>query len=156
MNSAIVLVVGVAAMLCGYIFYSKFIATKILALDNSRPTPAHTMKDGVDYIPTNKYVLWGHHFTSVAGAAPIIGPAIAVIWGWVPAIIWVVLGTIFMAGVHDMSAIWASMRNKGQSIGSIAGTVMGTRVRSLMMVVIFLLLLMVNAVFGVAIANMMI
>ena len=156
MNSAIVLVFAVAAMLCGYVFYSKFIATKILALDNSIPTPAHTMKDGVDYIPTNKYVLWGHHFTSVAGAAPIIGPAIAVIWGWVPAIIWVVLGTIFMAGVHDMSAIWASMRNRGQSIGSIAGTVMGTRVRSLMMIVIFLLLLMVNAVFGVAIANMMI
>lgn len=156
MNSAIVLLFGVAAMLCGYVFYSKFIATKILALDNSRPTPAHTMKDGVDYVPTNKYVLWGHHFTSVAGAAPIIGPAIAVIWGWVPAIIWVVLGTIFMAGVHDMSAIWASMRNKGQSIGSIAGTVMGTRVRSLMMIVIFLVLLMVNAVFGVAIANMMI
>ncbi|WP_182406506.1 carbon starvation protein A [Psychrobacter sp. GP33] len=148
MNSAIVLLLGVAAMILGYIFYSKFIATKILALDNNRPTPAHTMKDGIDYVPTNKYVLWGHHFTSVAGAAPIIGPAIAVIW--------VVFGTILMAGVHDMSAIWASMRNRGQSIGSIAGTVMGTRVRSLMMIVIFLLLLMVNAVFGVAIANMMI
>ncbi|WLP93328.1 carbon starvation protein A [Psychrobacter sp. M13] len=156
MNSAIVLVVGVALMLCGYAFYSKFIASKILGLDNSIPTPAHTMKDGVDYVPTNKFVLWGHHFTSVAGAAPIIGPAIAVIWGWLPAVIWVVFGTIFMAGIHDMSAIWASMRNRGQSIGSIAGTVMGTRVRSLMMVVIFLLLLMVNAVFGVAIANMMI
>ena len=101
-------------------------------------------------------MLWGHHFTSVAGAAPIIGPAIAVIWGWVPAVLWVVLGTIFMAGIHDMSAIWASMRNKGQSIGSIAGSVMGGRVRTLMMVVIFLLLLMVNAVFGVVIANMMI
>lgn len=156
MNSAVVLIVGIAAMLCGYLFYSKFIATKILALDNSIPTPAHTLKDGIDYVPTNKYVLWGHHFTSVAGAAPIIGPAIAVIWGWVPAILWVVLGTVFMAGVHDMSAVWASVRNKGQSIGSIAGNVMGSRVRTLMMVVIFLLLLMVNAVFGVAIANMMI
>ncbi|MDO5768860.1 MAG: carbon starvation protein A [Psychrobacter sp.] len=156
MNSAIVLILGVIAMLGGYLFYSKFIASKILGLDNSIPTPAHTLKDGIDYVPTNKYVLWGHHFTSVAGAAPIIGPAIAVIWGWVPAIIWVVFGTIFMAGVHDMSAVWASVRNKGQSIGSIAGSVMGSRVRSLMMVVIFLLLLMVNAVFGVAIANMMI
>ncbi|WP_227430366.1 carbon starvation protein A [Psychrobacter sp. I-STPA6b] len=156
MNSAIILILGVVAMLCGYLFYSKFIAKKILALDNTRTTPAHTLKDGIDYVPTNKYVLWGHHFTSVAGAAPIIGPAIAVIWGWVPATLWVVFGTIFMAGVHDMSAVWASMRNKGQSIGSIAGSVMGGRVRSLMMVVIFLLLLMVNAVFGVAIANMMI
>lgn len=156
MNSAVVLILGILAMLGGYLFYSKFIAKNILALDNNRPTPAHTLKDGIDYVPTNKYVLWGHHFTSVAGAAPIIGPAIAVIWGWVPAIIWVVFGTIFMAGVHDMSAVWASVRNKGQSIGSIAGTVMGSRVRGLMMVVIFLLLLMVNAVFGVAIANMMI
>lgn len=156
MNSAIILVLGIIGMLGGYLFYSKFIAQKILALDNSRTTPAHTLKDGIDYVPTNKYVLWGHHFTSVAGAAPIIGPAIAVIWGWVPATLWVIFGTVFMAGVHDMSAVWASMRNKGQSIGSIAGSVMGTRVRSLMMVVIFLLLLMVNAVFGVAIANMMI
>ncbi|SUD90773.1 carbon starvation CstA family protein [Psychrobacter phenylpyruvicus] len=156
MNSAIVLLLGILAMLAGYFFYSKFFAKYILGLDNSIPTPAHTMKDGIDYVPTNKYVLWGHHFTSVAGAAPIIGPAIAVIWGWVPAVLWVVLGTIFMAGIHDMSAVWASMRNKGQSIGSIAGSVMGGRVRTLMMVVIFLLLLMVNAVFGVVIANMMI
>ena len=156
MNSAIVLLLGILAMLAGYFFYSKFFAKHILGLDNSIPTPAHSMKDGIDYVPTNKYVLWGHHFTSVAGAAPIIGPAIAVIWGWVPAVLWVVLGTIFMAGIHDMSAVWASMRNKGQSIGSIAGSVMGGRVRTLMMVVIFLLLLMVNAVFGVVIANMMI
>ncbi|PNK59648.1 carbon starvation protein A [Psychrobacter sp. FDAARGOS_221] len=156
MNSAIVLLFGVLAMLAGYFVYSKMFAKHILGLDNSIPTPAHTMKDGIDYVPTNKYVLWGHHFTSVAGAAPIIGPAIAVIWGWVPAMIWVVLGTIFMAGVHDMSATWASVRNKGQSIGSIAGSVMGGKVRTLMMVVIFLLLLMVNAVFGVVIANMMI
>ena len=156
MNSSIVLLLGVLAMLAGYFFYSKFFAKFILGLDNSIPTPAHTMKDGIDYVPTNKYVLWGHHFTSVAGAAPIIGPAIAVIWGWVPAVLWVVLGTIFMAGIHDMSAVWASMRNKGQSIGSIAGSVMGPKVRTLMMVVIFLLLLMVNAVFGVVIANMMI
>lgn len=156
MNSSIVLLLGVLAMLAGYFFYSKFFAKFILGLDNSIPTPAHTLKDGIDYVPTNKYVLWGHHFTSVAGAAPIIGPAIAVIWGWVPAVLWVVLGTIFMAGIHDMSAVWASMRNKGQSIGSIAGSVMGAKVRTLMMVVIFLLLLMVNAVFGVVIANMMI
>ncbi|ELA09146.1 carbon starvation protein CstA [Moraxella macacae 0408225] len=156
MNSIVVLVLGVIGMLCGYFFYSKFVASRILGLDNTRTTPSHTMQDGVDYVPTNKFVLWGHHFTSVAGAAPIIGPAIAVIWGWVPAFIWVVFGTVFMAGVHDMSAVWASMRSKGQSIGTIAGNVMGGRVRTLMMVVIFLLLLMVNAVFGVAIANMMI
>lgn len=110
----------------------------------------------MDYVPTNKYVLWGHHFTSVAGAAPIVGPAIAVIWGWLPAFLWVTLGTVFFAGVHDSGAIWASVRNRGQSIGIIAGTVLSPRARSLMMVVIFLLLLMVNAVFAVVIAKMLI
>lgn len=156
MNSAILLLVGLICMSLGYFIYSKFIAEKIFKLDKDFVTPAHELEDGIDYVPTNKYVLWGHHFTSVAGAAPIIGPAIAVIWGWVPAFIWVVFGTIFMAGVHDMSAVWASVRNKGKSMGSIAGNVVGSRARALLMVVIFLLLLMVNAAFGTVIARMMV
>lgn len=156
MNSIIIMVLGLVALTLGYFVYSKFIAGKILRLDPDFETPAHTLQDGVDYVPTNKYVLWGHHFTSVAGAAPIIGPAIAVIWGWLPAFIWVIFGTIFMAGVHDMSAVWASIRNKGQSMGSIAGNVIGARARSLLMIVIFLLLLMVNAAFGTVIAGMMV
>jgi carbon starvation protein len=98
-------------------------------------------------------VLWGHHFTSVAGAAPIVGPAIAVYWGWVPAVLWVTFGTIFFAGVHDFGALWASARNKGKSIGALSEAVIGKRTRALFMVVIFLVLLMVNAVFGVVIAN---
>ena len=98
-------------------------------------------------------VLWGHHFTAVAGAAPIIGPAIAVIWGWLPAFIWVVVGTTFFAGVHDFGAIWASVRNRGRSIGALTGDAVGLRARNLFMIVIFLLLLMVNAVFAVAISD---
>lgn len=156
MSAVLILVVGLACLAVGYFVYSKFVASKILKLDPDFVTPAHEVNDGVDYVPTNKYVLWGHHFTSVAGAAPIVGPAIAVIWGWVPAFVWVVLGTIFLAGVHDMAAIWASGRNKGLSIGGIAGRVVNARTRSLFMVVIFLLLLMVNAVFAVVIAAMMI
>lgn len=156
MNSVILLLGGLIFMSLGYLFYSRFIAEKILKFDKNFVTPAHEMEDGVDYIPTNKYVLWGHHFTSVAGAAPIIGPAIAVIWGWMPAFVWVVFGTVFMAGVHDMSAVWASVRNKGKSMGSIAGNVIGSRARALLMVVIFLLLLMVNAAFGTVIARMMV
>ena len=156
MSAILLLVVGLACMAAGYFVYSRFIAQKILKLDPHFQTPAHEINDGVDYVPTNKYVLWGHHFTSVAGAAPIVGPAIAVIWGWAPAFLWVVLGTIFIAGVHDMSAVWSSVRNKGQSIGGIAGGVVNGRTRSLFMVVIFLLLLMVNAVFAVVIAGMMI
>ncbi|WP_290637419.1 carbon starvation protein A, partial [Aquisalimonas sp.] len=116
----------------------------------------HTQEDGVDFVPTNRFILWGHHFTSVAGAAPIVGPAVAVIWGWGPAFAWVIFGTIFFAGVHDAGAIWASVRNKGRSIGAATGEVIGERARNLFMVIIFLVLLMVNAVFAVVISNLLV
>jgi len=144
---------GVLGLCFGWFVYSKFIAEKIFGLDPNFRTPAHEFNDGTDYVPTNKYVLWGHHFTSVAGAAPIVGPAIAVYWGWLPALLWVVFGTIFFAGVHDFGALWASNRNKGKSIGALSEGVIGKRTRSLFLVVVFLLLLMVNAVFGVIIAQ---
>lgn len=155
MSAVFVLLAGLGLMALGYFVYSKFIAEKIFRLDPNFRTPAHELEDGVDFVPTNKYVLWGHHFTSVAGAAPIVGPAIAVIWGWAPAFAWVVFGTIFFAGVHDAGAIWASIRNKARSVGSLTGDVVGKRARSIFMIVIFLLLLMVNAVFAVVIANLM-
>jgi len=153
MQSVMIVVLGIAGMSFGWFVYSKFIATRIYQLDPDFVTPAHEFNDGVDYHPTNKYVLWGHHFTSVAGAAPIVGPAIAVYWGWLPAVLWVIFGTIFFAGVHDFGALWASARNKGRSIGALSEVVIGKRTRALFMVVIFLVLLMVNAVFGVVIAN---
>jgi len=153
MQSLMIVVLGIAGMIFGWFVYSKFIATRIYQLDPDFVTPAHEFRDGVDYHPTNKYVLWGHHFTSVAGAAPIVGPAIAVYWGWVPAVLWVTLGTIFFAGVHDFGALWASARHQGKSIGALSEAVIGKRTRSLFMVVIFLVLLMVNAVFGVVIAG---
>jgi len=95
----------------------------------------------------------GHHFTSVAGAAPIVGPTIAVYWGWVPAVLWVTIGSVFFAGVHDMGALWASTRHKGKSIGALSETVIGKRARSLFLIVIFLVVLMVNAVFAVVISS---
>lgn len=156
MNAIVMMLLGLGAMFLGYVFYSKFIAEKIFKLDPNFKTPAHELEDGVDFVPTNKYVLWGHHFTSVAGAAPIIGPAIAVIWGWVPAFLWVVFGTIFFAGVHDAGAIWASNRNKAKSIGNLTGGVVGKRSQALFMIVIFLVLLMVNAVFATAISGLLI
>ncbi|HSH47268.1 MAG TPA: carbon starvation protein A [Halomonas sp.] len=155
MSAVLMLVMGLSGMALGYFIYSKFIAEKIFRLSDDFQTPAHEFEDGIDFVPTNRYVLWGHHFTSVAGAAPIVGPAIAVIWGWVPAFLWVVLGTIFFAGVHDSGAIWASVRNQGRSIGALTGDVVGGRARSIFMIVIFLLLLMVNAVFAVVIAGLM-
>ena len=156
MNSVLILILGLVLMSLGYFVYARFISQKILSLDPNYKTPAHEFNDGVDFVPTNKYVLWGHHFTSVAGAAPFVGPAIAVIWGWVPAFIWGVFRTSFFAGVHYMSAVWASVRNKGLSIGAVSGIVINKRARVLFSVVIFLLLLMVNAVFAVVIASMMI
>ncbi|MGB2248370.1 MAG: carbon starvation protein A [Alcanivorax sediminis] len=156
MSAIVLLLLGLGGMAAGYLFYSRFIANRIFKLDPDFRTPAHEFEDGVDFVPTNRYVLWGHHFTSVAGAAPIVGPAIAVIWGWLPAFIWVVLGTIFFAGVHDSGALWASVRNRAKSVGALTGEVVGHRARTIFMIVIFLVLLMVNAVFGVVIAKLLI
>ena len=154
MSAIALMAVGLGAFVVGYLVYSRFISERVFQLDPAFRTPAHVQEDGVDYVPTNKYVLWGHHFTSVAGAAPIVGPAIAVIWGWLPAFLWVTLGTVFFAGIHDAGALWASVRNQGKSIGALTESVVGKRARGLFMVVIFLLLLMVNAVFAIIIAGL--
>ena len=153
MNAVVLAIVGLVAVFSGYRFYSKFMAEKIYRLDPDFRTPAHAQRDDIDYVPTNRVVLWGHHFTAVAGAAPIIGPSIAVVWGWLPAFLWVVIGTMFFAGVHDFGAIWASVRNKALSVGSLTGEVVSHRARNLFMIVVFFLLLMVNAVFAVAIST---
>jgi carbon starvation protein len=156
MSSVFIILFGLIGFTFGWFVYSKFIAEKIYRLDPDYVTPAHTFNDGIDFVPTNKFVLWGAHFTSVAGAAPIVGPAIAVYWGWGPALLWVTFGSIFFAGVHDMGALWASTRHKAKSIGALSEDVVGKRTRALFMVVIFLLLLMVNAVFGTIIASEMV
>lgn len=156
MNSLVLAIVGVGMMIAGYLLYSRFLARRVYRLDSSFRTPSHELQDGVDYVPTNKFILWGHHFTSVAGAAPIVGPAVAVIWGWLPAFLWVTLGTVFFAGMHDLGALWASVRNRGQSIGSLSARYIGARGSRLFLVVIFLLLLMVNAAFAVVIAGLLV
>lgn len=156
MNALWLTLIGVAMLLAGYFLYSRFLSTKIYRLSESYVTPAHELKDGVDYVPTKPLVLWGHHFTSVAGAAPIVGPAIAVIWGWLPAFLWVTLGTVFFAGMHDMGALWASVRHGGKSIGALSDRYIGARGRVLFLIVIFLLLLMVNAAFAVVISNLLV
>ncbi len=154
MSSIALLVVGLSAFLTGYHVYSRFIARRIYQLDPDFKTPAHEFEDGVDFVPTNKHVLFGHHFTSVAGAAPIVGPAIAVIWGWLPAFLWVVVGTIFAGAVHDFGTLWISTRHKAQSVGTLAESLVGSRARVLFLLIIFFLLLLVNAVFAVVIANL--
>jgi carbon starvation protein len=156
MNALPLLLIGLATFAGGYVLYSKFLGNRVYKLDASFTTPAHDRQDGVDFVPTNKFVLWGHHFTSVAGAAPIVGPAVAVIWGWLPAFLWVTIGTVFFAGMHDLGALWASARNKGHSIGTLSGRYIGSRGAKLFLVVIFLLLLMVIAAFAVVIKNLLI
>ncbi|MPZ62335.1 MAG: carbon starvation protein A [Propionibacteriales bacterium] len=152
---AVVVAVAVMALFAlGYIYYSRYLARKVYALDADFVTPAHELADGVDYVPTNKHVLFGHHFTSVAGAAPIVGPAIAVVWGWVPALLWIVLGTIFAAGAHDFGALAVSVRHKAKNIGTLASEVISKRSRILFLLIIFFLLTLVNAVFAVVIGNL--
>ncbi|MCL7928044.1 MAG: carbon starvation protein A, partial [marine benthic group bacterium] len=149
MSAIALLVTGFSAFITGYLVYSRYIAKRIYRLDPDFVTPAHQFEDGVDFVPTNRHVLFGHHFTSVAGAAPIVGPAIGVIWGWLPAFLWVVLGTIFAGAVHDFGTLWLSVRYRGNSIGTLTEEIVGPRARVLFLLLIFFLLLMVNAVFAV-------
>ena len=156
MNTLLIALLAGVGFIVAYHTYGRWLGSKIFRLSADAVCPSERLNDGVDYVPTNKYVLWGHHFTSVAGAAPIVGPAIAVIWGWVPAFLWVTIGTVFFAGVHDLGALWASSRHKGKSIGSLSGQYIGHRGRNLFLVVIFLVLLMVNAAFAVVISGLLV
>jgi len=156
LSGILVAIIGIIVLALGYRYYSKFIAEKIFRLDPNYVTPAHKYQDGVDFVPTNKFVLWGHHFTSVAGAAPILGPAIAVYWGWIPAFLWVILGTVFAAGVHDFGTLVLSVRHKGQSVGTLADRLIGQRAKILFLFIILILVLMVNAVFAWVISNLFI
>ena len=149
----VAVVVGVLFFL-GYRYYSAYLAQRVYGVDPEFITPAHARADGVDFVPTNKHVVFGHHFTSVAGAAPIVGPAIAVFWGWGPALAWIVLGTLFAAGVHDTGALAVSVRHGARNIGTVAAEVISRRARTLFLLIIFFLLTLVNAVFAVVIGNL--
>ncbi|MBJ17807.1 MAG: carbon starvation protein A [bacterium] len=154
MNAATLAALVLVTFALGYRFYSGFLSRSIFALSPHEPVPSRELKDGVDYVPTRLHVLWGHHFASIAGAAPIVGPAIAVIWGWVPALIWVCVGTVFMGAAHDFSALVISARHQGRSIGDIAGRVVSPRVRTLFLIIISLLIWVVLAVFAFIIATL--
>ena len=156
MNAAIVCLVGLSVFALGYRFYARHLSRRVLAIRDDEPVPSRECADGVDYVPTRRHVLFGHHYASIAGAAPIIGPAIAVVWGWVPALVWIVLGTVFMGAVHDFSTLVMSMRHKGQSVGTIIADVIGPRTRILFLLVIFFLVMLVIAVFAQAIAGLFI
>ena len=154
MNPVFLVLIGLSGFALAYFFYSKFIAEKVFGLDPSRKTPAHEKNDGVDYLPTQRSVLFGHHFTSVAGAAPILGPAIAVIWGWLPALLWIVFGTVFIGAVHDFGCLFVSTRNGGTTIADLTGKIVGPRARILFLLLVFCLTWIVIAVFAVVIGTL--
>jgi carbon starvation protein len=144
---AIVTVLCLLGYFLGYRFYARYLARTVFRLDRDAVTPAHRLNDGVDYVPARRVVLLGHHYASIAGLSPMLGPAIAVIWGWFPALLWVVCGTIFIGAVHDFSALVLSMRADGMSIGKVAESVIGPRAKSLFHAIIFFLVALGMGVF---------
>lgn len=139
----------------GYRFYSRYLSEKVFRLRGKDfPTPAHSLQDGVDYVPTKPAVLFGHHYASIAGLAPILGPAVAVIWGWLPALVWIVLGGLFIGAAHDLGALVISVRNGGKSIGQVAQEVIGPRARTLFHLVIFFLVALAMGVFVLVISGL--
>lgn len=151
MNSLLLTGICFVGYLIAYHTYGKFLAKVIFKINPDAVCPSAALDDGRDYVPTEKSMLFGHHFTSIAGLGPIVGPAIAIIWGWVPAILWVFFGSIFMGAVHDFGALMVSMRNQGRSVGDIAGGLINYRVRTLFLLIIFFELLIVIAVFALII-----
>ncbi len=135
-----------------YHTYGKWLGEKIFKLEKNVRVPAIELEDGEDYVPTKKGIVFGHHFTSIAGTGPIVGPALAVMWGWVPALLWVLFGSIFIGAVHDFGALVVSLRNKGQTVGDVAGKVITPRVRFLFLLILFMALTVVLAIFGLVIA----
>ncbi len=140
------------AFVIAYHTYGRWLGSKIFNLSAEFVCPSHRLRDDKDYVPTPKSIVFGHHFTSIAGTGPIVGPAIAIMWGWVPAMLWVVLGSIFIGAVHDFGALVVSLRNNGQTVGDIAGRVLNTRVRLLFLFTLFMALTVVLAIFGLVIA----
>ena len=152
MSSVVILLIGFACLFAGYVFYGAWLS-KQWGVDETRPTPAHTMHDGVDYVPAKTPVLFGHHFSSIAGAGPINGPIQAAFFGWLPCFLWIIIGGIFFGAVHDYGALFASIRHKGESIGEVISQNIGVRAKRLFIVFAYLALLLVIAAFASIVAG---
>ena len=152
MNAMLVVIVGIAILVVGYIFYGGWLA-KQWGVDDKKVTPAHELEDGMDYVPAKAPVLMGHHFSSIAGAGPINGPIQAAVFGWVPVVLWVLIGGIFFGAVHDYGALFASIRHKGQSLGEVVAANIGDRAKKLFLVFSYLTLVLVVAAFASIVAG---
>lgn len=153
MNSLVLLIICVAILVLGYIFYGGWLCKQWGVGEGNNETPAHTMEDGVDYVPAKAPVLMGHHFSSIAGAGPITGPIGAAMFGWLPVTLWILVGGIFFGGVHDFGALFASVRNKGMSIGEIISANMSKRAKRLFIIFSYLTLILVVAAFASIVAS---
>ena len=153
MNGLLLLIISVAVLVCGYIFYGRWLCKQWGVGENDKPTPAHTMEDGVDYVPAKAPILMGHHFSSIAGAGPITGPIGAAGFGWLACTLWILIGGIFFGGVHDFGALFASVRHDGKSIGEIISTNMSKRAKILFLIFAYLTLILVVAAFASIVAG---
>ena len=153
MTVLLILIAAALSLTFGYIVYGRWLATKLFALDRTFVVPSIEFRDDHDFVPTPVSIVFGHHFTSIAGTGPIVGPALAIMWGWGPALIWVILGSIFIGGMHDMAVLVVSLRNRGMTIGEIAGRLLNPRVRLLFLVLLLFALWVVLAIFGWVIAS---
>ncbi len=152
MDALLIMVVAFVGYIIMYRLYGQYIGRKVFALSADVRTPSYELEDGIDYVPTKKEVIFGHHFTSIAGTGPIVGPAIAIIWGWVPALIWVFVGSVVMGAVHDFGALIISMRNQGKSISEYTAKYVNDRTKVLFFLIVFLELWIIIAIFGLVIA----
>ncbi len=152
MGALLIMILAFVGYLVMYRLYGKFIGNKIFALNDNNKVPAVEFEDGVDFVPTKKEVIFGHHFASIAGTGPIVGPAIAVIWGWMPALIWVFVGSIVMGAAHDFGALIISMRNQGKSVSEFASKYISNRTKYFFFFIVFLELWIIVAIFGLVIA----
>ena len=152
MDAIILIIVTFTAYIVAYNTSGRFLARRIFNLKEKNLTPSNQFKDGKDFVPTKKWVIFGHHYTSIAGTGPIVGPAIGIIWGWVPAILWILIGSIVMGAVHDFGSLVVSMRNRGVSIAETTSQIINKRVKYAFFIIVFLALLIVIAIFGLVIA----
>ena len=154
MNSILLVILAIIGYVLAYRLYGRFLARKIFRLSNHNTMPSHEFADGVDYVPTKPQIIFGHHFTTIAGLGPIVGPAIGIIWGWLPAFLWVFFGSIFMGAVHDFSTLVVSARNKGYTIGELTGQIISPGTRFVLQFIMQLLLFIVLAVFAMIVATL--
>lgn len=154
MNSALLALIALVGYVIAYFTYGKYIGSRILKISDKHPMPAHVQRDNVDFVPTKPSIVFGHHFTTIAGLGPIVGPAIGIIWGWLPAFLWVFLGSIFMGAVHDLSTLVVSARNRGMTMGELTGKVIGPSTRYALQFIMQLLLFIVLAVFAMIVGTL--